>query len=192
MIYNTINTINNKLNEFLKSKFSSSDNPLEMSNLLEQDGSLAISDTNKIIVSLINIERETAMGSGPNIKANPNNKHTLLHPPVFIKINVLFTSLFTGKNYAEGLIYLSSIIEYFQANPYFDHQNTPQLYKKINKLTFEMVNLDIQSQSHLWGTIGGKYMPSVLYKIRLLTFEQENIRAEIQGVESPDTNTLIK
>ncbi len=191
MIYNALNTIGIKLNEFLKSKFSSTDNHLEMSNLLEQSGNLAITDPNKVIATLINIERETAMGIQPRIEKNPDGRFTQLNPPIFINIYLLFTSIYTGKNYPEGLKFLSAIIEYLQGNSLLDHNNTPQLSDKIDKLTFEIINLDIQSLSQLWGAIGGKYMPSVLYKIRMLTMDSSIIKTELHAVKEPDliTNT---
>ncbi|MCG8700593.1 MAG: DUF4255 domain-containing protein [Bacteroidales bacterium] len=191
MIYTALNIIGNKLNEYLKLKFKSNDNHLEMSNLVDQDGSIAITDTNKVIASLVNIERETSMGINPKMQYNSNGRHTMGKPPVFINVYLMFTSLFTGKNYLEGLKFISAIMEYLQGTPAIDHMNTPQLSDKIEKITFENVNLDIQDLSQLWGAIGGKYMPSVLYKIRMITIDQDKIDAEVQSVDTPDTKTTM-
>ncbi|MDR3705687.1 MAG: DUF4255 domain-containing protein [Paludibacteraceae bacterium] len=188
MIYSALNIIVSKINDYLKLRFSSNSNYLELCNLLDQDGSLAIVDSNKIIATLINIERETAFGINHQILPNNNGKHALTNPPVYINLYILFTSVYTGKNYSEGLKFISSIIEYLQANLVFDHANTPQLGPKIEKLTFEIVNLDIQNLSQLWGAIGGKYMPSILYKIRMLSFDQGQIKSELYSVSQPDFN----
>lgn len=188
MIYSALNIIVSKINEYLKLRFSSNDNYLELCNLLDQDGSLAVVDSNKIIATLINIERETALGINHQMLASSNGRHTLTNPPVYINLYLLFTSVYTGKNYSEGLKFISSIIEYLQANLVFNHENTPQLGSKIEKLTFEIVNLDIQNLSQLWGTIGGKYMPSILYKIRMLSFDQGQIKAELYSVSQPNSN----
>jgi len=72
-----------------------------------------------------------------------------------------------------------------------DHSNTPQLSPKIEKLTFEIVNLDMQSLNQLWGTIGGKYMPSILYKVRMLSFDQKYIKAELHSVSQPNSNAEL-
>jgi hypothetical protein len=188
MIYSALNVIVVKINDYLKLKFSSNGNYLELSNLLDQDGSLATIDTNKIIATLVNIEKETAIGMNHQMRSNDNGKYTSMNPPVFINLYVLFTSVYTGKNYTEGLKFISSIIEYLQGVLVFDHSNTPQLSPKIDKLTFEIVNLDMQNLSQLWGAIGGKYMPSILYKVRMLSFDQEYIKAEPVSVSQPNSN----
>lgn len=191
MIYSALNIIVSKTNDYLKMKFSSADNYLELSNLLEQDGSLAVVDTNKVIATLVNIERETAQGINHQMQAQGNGRHTLMNPPVFINLYILFTSVYTGKNYTEGLKFISSIVEYFQGVLVLDHSNTPQLSPKIEKLTFEIVNLDMQNLNQLWGTIGGKYMPSILYKVRMLSFDQKYIKAELHSVSQPNSNAEL-
>jgi len=188
MIYNALNVVATKINDYLKLKFSSNGNYLELSNLLDQDGSLATIDTNKIIATLVNIERETVLGINHQMRKNNNGMHTSMNPPVFINLYLMFTSVYTGKNYMEGLKFISSIIEYLQSVLVFDHSNTPQLNPKIDKLTFEIVNLDMQNLSQLWGAIGGKYMPSVLYKIRMLSLDLEYIKSELVSVSQPNSN----
>lgn len=185
MIYSSLNIIVNNVNDYLKLKFATHDNHLELSNLLDQDGSLALADPNKIIATLVNIERETATGIKRKVELTSNGKHIVSNPPVFINLYLLFTSIYTGKNYAEGLKFLSSIIEYLQGNAIINHANTPQLNKQIEKLTFEIFNLDIQNLSQIWGAIGGKYMPSILYKVRMLTFDQDYIKSELESVSQP-------
>lgn len=191
MIYSALNTIALKINEYLKLKFTSNGEHLEICNLLEQDGALATTDTNKVIASVINLQRETSMGISPKMEFNNNGRYTQGKAPVFMNIYVLFTSIYTGKNYPEGLKFLSSIIEFIQGNSTLDHQNTPQLSSKIEKLSFELVSLDMNELSQMWGAIGGKCMPSVLYKVRMLTFDQGIIQAEIQSVENPNTKAKL-
>lgn len=191
MIFSAIHIVEQTLNDYLKLKFKSNDNRLEVCNLLDQDGRLALTDPNKVIATLINIERESSMGIAPKINNHHNGRHTLGNPPLHINLYLLFTSLYSGKNYKEGLKFLSAIMEYLQAHACFNHHNTPQLSKRIEKLTFENVNLDIQNLSHLWGTIGGKYMPSALYKMRMVTIDQEAVEAEIQSVEAPNTKAVV-
>ncbi|NOQ28143.1 MAG: DUF4255 domain-containing protein [Bacteroidales bacterium] len=187
MIYSALNTVVFRINDYLKLKYSNQDNRLELCNLLEQDGSLALSETNKVIATLVNIERETAAGINRKVELSAKGKHILSNPPIFINLYLLFTSVYTGKNYAEGLKFLSSIIEFLQSNIVIDHSNTPQLNKQIDKLVFEIYNMDIQNLSQLWGAIGGKYMPSVLFKVRMLTIDQENIKAELDSISQPNS-----
>lgn len=188
MIYNALNITIQRLNDFLKLEYSNNGNYLELSNLFDHTGSLALLDSNKIIATLVNIERETAMGIQHQVIQGNNNKHTAISPPVYLNLYLLFSSLYTGENYAEGLKFISSVIEFFQSNGTLNHSNTPQLEHNIEKLTFEIVNLDFQNLSQLWGMMGGKYLPSVLYKIRMLCFDQKHIKEELHSISHPQTN----
>ena len=186
MIYSALDTVVSKINDFLRLKYSNQDNQLELCNLLDQDGSLALSESNIVIATLVNIERENVVGINRKVEVGNNGKHIVTNPPVYINLYLLFTSVYTRKKYAEGLKKLSSIIEYLQGNSVVNHSNTPQLNKQIHKLVFEMYNLDMNNLSQLWGAIGAKYMPSVLYKLRMLPIDQEYIKAELPSISQPN------
>ncbi len=78
--------------------------------------------------------------------------------------------------------FLSATLSFFQSNCVFTHSNTPDLNRNIEKLTFEIVNQDLQNQSHLWGTLGGKYLPSILYKVRMVTIQEGNFEDDYTRV----------
>lgn len=186
MIYHALNITVAKLNEYIKLKFNLREDQLALSNLIEQDGSLAPMDSTKLIATLVNIERETAMGMLPNISGNQNGKHTMTNVPVNLNIYMLITTISGGKSYPEALKFLSAVIEFFQVNLVLNSKNTPQLNNNIGKLTFEMVNLDFNQTNQLWGCIGGKYMPSVLYKIRMVSIDQHQIKHESESTLNPE------
>ena len=69
--------------------------------------------------------------------------------------------------------------------PVFTHSNTPALDNKIDKLSFEMMDLSMDALSNLWSSLGAKCMPSVVYKMRMLTFDDtfvREFRPDISGV----------
>ena len=101
----------------------------------------------------------------------------------------MFASCFSGKNYPEALKFISNTISFFQKNPVFDHQNTPELDEKIEKLTLAIENISLNDLSSLWGVLCGKYMPSVLYKVRMLTFDAVDIKESVFGVRNADVST---
>jgi hypothetical protein len=83
---------------------------------------------------------------------------------------------------------ISQTISFFQQNPWFTHDNVPGLDPVIDKLTFEMTNLDLVDLSYLISMTGTKYLPSVYYKVRLLPFQSGAMQAEVpaaKGVEAP-------
>ena len=48
----------------------------------------------------------------------------------------------------------------------------------IEKLMLDPISLSFEQQNHLWATLGAKYMPSVMYKCRMLTFREEQVSKE--------------
>jgi hypothetical protein len=42
----------------------------------------------------------------------------------------------------------------------------------VEKLTLDLNTLSFQDMNNLWGILGSKYLPSVLYKLRLISIEE--------------------
>ncbi len=80
---------------------------------------------------------------------------------------------------------LSAAILFFQKNPVFDHQLRPDLDTRIERLTLEIENLDRQDLSNLWGSLNAKYVPSVFYKVRMVSFASQDIRSLEPTVQRP-------
>jgi hypothetical protein len=47
---------------------------------------------------------------------------------------------------------------------------------RIEKLIFKMENMGIERLNNVWTTLGAKYMPSVLYKMKMLTFDDSIVK----------------
>jgi len=166
MVYSVLNTVGDKLNFYLKNRFSLGEDKVILSNIVNQDGSIAITESDKVVITLVNIHEETV--------SSRLNSQDHLPRPVNLNLFILFSSYFIDKNYPEALKFLSAVISFFQSNAVFNHSNTPDLDDRVEKLTFEIVNQDLQNQSHLWGSLGGKYLPSILYKVRMVTIQEGN------------------
>lgn len=170
MIYSVLSTVSDKLNSYLKNRFALGEDKVILSNIVNQDGSLAITESDKVILTLVNVQEETVSSRLNSMDNMPR--------PVNLNLYVMVSCYFTDTNYPEALKFLSAVLSFFQSNVVFNHSNTPDLHFNVDKLTFEIVNQDLQNMSHLWGTIGGKYLPSVLYKIRMITIQEGNITSE--------------
>ncbi len=85
-----------------------------------------------------------------------------------------------SNDYETALRDLSDVISFFQANVVFDEQKYPSLnagvseankkpWQLIERLSFRLSNLSFEQQNNLWGMLGGKYIPSAIYKMNMLT-----------------------
>jgi len=183
MISEAINCIAIELNSYLRNTLNVTEDKVSISSIVNQDGSIAITGQNKIILTLINIEKETNdFGTGQLAdNAAPTN----------ISLLIMFSAFFPGDNYTEALRFISLVITYFQSRNVLDHENTPSLDSCINKLLIGMVNLSIEQLQSIWATIGAKYVPSVLYKVSLLTLDDhtiEKLPPLISAISSTSSN----
>lgn len=164
MISNVLSVIADKLNDSLGNRFSQTGELVMLSSLNNLDGDDSADLQNKLLITVANIEQERTS----HVSRTPRK-------PINVYLYLMLSSNFQQSNYQEGLKLLSAAISFFQYNPVLNHQNAPELEDPVEKLVFEMVNLNIQELSQIWGVHGGKYLPSVLYKTRMVTISEDII-----------------
>jgi hypothetical protein len=186
MIDAAIAQVAGQLNQALKRQFSVGEDLVAVCNLNEQDGSVATQAVNKVAAFLVNIEREAVPGSGGGGGGTSMLRMASQSQPVHLNLLVMFAANFGGSNYPEALKFLSSTVSFFQSRPVFNHQNAPDLDHRIDKLTLEIENLSLSDLSNLWGILSGKYMPSVLYRMRLVSIDASQINALLPRIAQPE------
>ena len=127
---------------------------------------------------LVNLEEDhTLRLADPHRRLAPDGTAQQVKPPIHLNAYVLFVARF--KEYDKSLTHLSRVLQYFQSHRVFDHESAPGLSDRVEKLTLELLTLPFSEQNHLWGVLRAAYHPSLLYKLRMVVFSDE------QGVASP-------
>lgn len=132
---------------------------------------------NRIVITLIKTEEEFAMKNRPAHRRNPvTNNIEYVNPPVFLNLYLLITP--NTNDYGVALTFLSRVISYFQFQRVFNENNAtlppgngspfPIQHFSFN---LSMLSPSFEQLNHLWGIMGGKLMPSVLYKLQLQEIE---------------------
>jgi hypothetical protein len=191
MINTALNILRHELNSYLELKYPP-DPPKEplvvLSNVADDDGNWAI-PPNAIGVSLINIEEEKVFKEQQTNFRNLAGEYEQYNPEIKINLYMLVSANFVnaptdvdGTNYGQGLKYLSGIISFFQGKNVFTPDNTPAmsdpLQPQLRKLIVELYSYTFEQQYNFWNVLGAKYLPSVLYKVRLLAFQEKQIQAQ--------------
>ena len=57
----------------------------------------------------------------------------------------------------------------------------------LNKLIMEVYSMPIEQQNYLWGALGAKYLPSVLYRLRLVVMNDERVHENQPAVSAVKT-----
>lgn len=123
-----------------------------------------------VIISLINIE-ENRISRSPENFIRKDGGILMKNPAVHLYLTLLFTSVRRAGAYGLSLQDLQNVIGVFQKKFVFDHANTPALNANIEKLILDMVSLNLQQLHEIWSVLGGRYFPSVVYRMRMVTID---------------------
>ena len=186
MIGAAITGIASQLNQSLRRTFKVGEDLVVVSNLSEPDGSLVSQVANKLVLFLVNIEKDTLPYRPSAVSHASLGRAGINQAPVPLNLMLMFAATFSGTNYPEALKFISHTIGFFQSRPVFDHTNTPELDQRIDKLMLDIENLGIADLSNLWGILGGKYMPSVLYRMRMVAIDSGQLSGQAPYVSQPD------
>ncbi|HMB64171.1 MAG TPA: DUF4255 domain-containing protein [Eudoraea sp.] len=184
MIYTALAHIRDLVNQHFMNEFSAREKAV-LSNIVNADGSIPGELQDKIVFFLVSLEEEATLKNNLNRSSNSKADTFAKKPPaIHFRLQLLFCANFMGDNYDEGLAYLSSLIRFFQINRVVqvpnrsgkDPNNTLSSKQQATstaaqRLSFELCKLDYSELSHLWSAIGAKLMPSVLYKVGMVAFD---------------------
>jgi hypothetical protein len=131
----------------------------------------------KVVLSLLKIEEETTMKNTPHFEVK-DNKTAYKNQPVNLNLYLLISA--NCDTYDKSLRSISKIIEYFQGKKVFTSTNTVYnrnnvAFEELNYFRFnlELFSPSFEEQNHIWGTLGGRQLPSVIYKIQLVQIDKD-------------------
>ena len=179
-------TLINELNTFIQNKLGLKEDKVILSSILDQNGKVVIEE-NKIVATLIDISQEASLSNNQQYIPNPQGGFTRTAPTIHLNMLLLFSAFFSVSNYKESLKYLSYVVTFFQAKSMFTEQNTPALKGTgIEKMVMNLYQLDSNTKNNMWNSLGLKYMPSVIYQVRMLNFIDDNSLEQIDAIGSLD------
>ena len=182
MIANALRLIVDEVNQYINSLEPNRTGP----DVVEL-GHIALADSaeqarggtlDRVILSLVNLEEEKRLkNNGRKVKVGDNVQ--LSNPPINLNLYLLFSA--SILDYPMALHRLSQVIEFFQGKYVFTVANSPnprvvddesladmKLILDIHTLNFEQIN-------DLWGSLGGKQVPFVVYRTRLLELRRDAV-----------------
>ena len=129
-----------------------------------------------VLITLVNIKEEKTLKNLPNyVRDDVRMKVTYENPPAFLNMVLLISIV--KPAYSIALNGLSRVIRFFQYKNVFTQETV--LPDSLNfipaddqletfKLIFDLHSPSMEEVNHLWGTLGGKQYPFVLYTVRML------------------------
>jgi Pvc16 N-terminal domain len=180
MLDATVKFLADEVNLYLKRRTASSVMPVVPGGLTDDEGKWAVAEGN-IGLALVNVEEERTLRAQVPERVFRNGGQVLQQPE--LKLNLLVVFAARHKSYEHALRYLSYILTFFQSYPVFKREEYPALDAGIDKLTLELVSYGPEQLNQLWAYIGTKYLPSVIYRVRMVVLQD----AEPDSIGQPIT-----
>jgi len=153
--------------------------------LMDDDGEIAVVDDiakhdneaelldNKVVISLLNVEEESTLKNRSWYTRKTLSEDPPLYdmkkqnPPAYLNLYVMISANRTA--YDKALSNISKVIEIFQTNNVLEYVDAD--VTKNFRFRIELHSIPFDQLSYVWGLLGGKVMPSVLYKISVIKIE---------------------
>jgi hypothetical protein len=184
MIFQVMELIRQNLNAFLSAPgtpdsvvlgniaFSTPDNPLTPAD-----------ESAQIYMSLVNVEEEPTLRNQSALRQTEIRPLAYTNPPMIINLFILFSA--NHKDYSNAIQALSSVLRFFQGNRVFSISRTPvppvgvfatleEEEHKI-KIMLDLMSLTFEQVNHLWGSLGGKQQPFLLFKVRQVEIDADRM-----------------
>jgi len=150
----------------------------------------------KVALTLINLDEEATLKNFPNHSVE-NAKTIYKNSVINLNLYLLFSA---NRNiYINSLNDISKIIAFFQGKRLFTQANT--IYNRNNiamaniddfRFSVELYTPTFEELNYIWGTLGGKQLPSALYKVSMIQIERNIAQAEGQLISKFKGLTKIK
>lgn len=193
MIDKVLEVVRKEVNDYIGRKLNDTtrNNRVMLTSFVDDTGRVAI-PSDSVGLSLLNIEEDktlNAAGLIPTSKAETSS--SFVSPPIILNLQIMFTAYF--NNYTESLKHISYIIACLQTKPVFDPENTPDLGAlELDRLVFELNTLPLEQQHYIWAMIGLRYLPSVVYRVRMLMIFEQDVVGEVPNIKEITTIQSLK
>jgi hypothetical protein len=150
---------------------------ITLSPLTDGNGKVVLKDLG---IVLVNLEEEKTLRNQGVLQQGDDGKYKKINPEINLNLFILIAANFGDKenDYRESLKFLSYVAAFFQSRNVFSPLTHPTLDAAINRLVVELVSLSFENQNNLWASLGGKYLPSLLYKVRMVTIQEMEVQME--------------
>jgi len=200
MLHTSLTFLTNELNEYLKLRTGTSDDRVFLTSVATETSGLKIPDKS-LGLSLMNIEEERVFKDQKSSFINKDGIAEHLNPEIKLNLYILISANFQDKkssdseDYIEGLKQLSYAISFFQSKNVFTIDNSPGMIEQdpeMIKLVVELYSYSFEQLYNFWTVVGAKYLPSVLYKVRLITFQERAVLDSSLPIEKIGINSENK
>jgi hypothetical protein len=147
MLYTALNHITTQLNQHLRQHLQLAEDMVVLSNVIASDGSTEPATVNKVVLFLTHWQATAQLQPSSDASS--------------LTVQLMCAANFGGSNYPEALKMLAASQVFFDENPVLTSPSSHQLHVTVESPSSEQM-------AQLWQVHGGTYLPSLLYRLRVL------------------------
>jgi hypothetical protein len=160
-INDTVSVIAKQLNEYLKALYSTQEDAVLLSSLINSDSTAVLATVNKVVLQVLTVGKAALIEEEVEKKGNA---YTLIVSANF-------------NEQAQALKYIDAVADFFQFScpqgkaKYINNNNSLQVYP---------IGCDLSQLAELFSALGTTYIPSLLYQMVIPSFSPKVLRSYTQ------------
>jgi hypothetical protein len=177
LLNDALGFLKDQLNSYLRSSWNATDPRPDPVDFVGGDKMDPLTfNLGSISMLLINLEEENKLRE-TNLysRATASGTFQSIQPDIRLNLYVLFVARYLI--YQQALENLSLVIQYFQNHRLFKRPEVTGLSDQIDQLVVELVTLPFSEQNEVWNALRVTYHPSVLYKVKMVVFKDQDTLA---------------
>lgn len=167
MVQTILRGIADKVNTYLMEQSSSFS--LIIGDIAQRDkdnGFNAPIGANNLVLTLMNIEEESILKNNTP-KEYIGSTVQERNPVLYLNLYLLFSANF--EQYEEALKHITYVLEFFQVNKDTFNVNVGS---DVIGVKCHLHNINFENLHNVWMVFGGHYLPSVIYKLKIVTIQK--------------------
>ena len=160
--------------------------------LVDEGSSGMGGEQDKVTMTLINIEEEATLKNRPNYQRMEDDSIQRQEPPLFLNAYILMSC--PSDTYETALTHISYLLEFYQRQRMMTPVNAVEgdfPTQHVEKIILELVSLNLEQINHLWGVLGSRHYPAVMFKLKLVPIQASKQRSA-ERVETVSASGRVK
>ncbi|WP_428242866.1 DUF4255 domain-containing protein [Gynuella sp.] len=186
MLDRVLDFFDGELNAFFQAKTGAIGTTVAAGAIVNDSGKYVVPQ-DSIAATIINIEEDTSLKEQNRENRFQQGQNIQVEPRLKLNLFILFSANYS--HYDQALKHLSLVLTYFQSHRSFSRERYPALNENIERLAVELQTLNYDQLNQIWAYLGGKYLPSIVYRVRLVSIQDQTPATILPPVTIVNTST---
>jgi hypothetical protein len=182
MIYDVLKILKKEINDYL----DDNEERVVLENIAKAEDGSVTSLNDKVIVTLLSTEEESTLKNTPRHEIKNGTK---IYKSGAAYLNLYIMVAANRITYEMSLQDISKVVEFFQDKAIFTNNNTESDLEEF-KFMVDLKSLRIEELSYAWTVLGGRTMPSALYKVSIVKVQKQKVKGVGPAITTIQETTL--